>query len=176
QEIELAQQLQPDLILTDLVMPVKTGFEAIAELRNLPQMQDIPIIAVSANVLDTDQEKSKLVGCQGFLSKPVDEQQLLKLLGEYLQLEWIYEENSPQTISPTSAEQPLVIPPPAEMEVLYELAMLGSMKKIRQRANYLEELDTKYIPFAKKLKDLAEGFQEQKILALVEKYLDIDNS
>ena len=176
EEIELAQQLQPDLILTDLVMPVKTGFEAIAELRNLPQMQDIPIIVVSASVLDTDQEKSKLVGCQGFLSKPVDEQQLLKLLGEYLQLEWIYEEDSQQTIAPASSEQPLVIPPPAEMEVLYELAMLGSMKKIRQRATYLQELDTKYIPFAKKLKDLAEGFQEQKILELVEKYLEIHNS
>ncbi|NEO96011.1 MAG: response regulator, partial [Moorea sp. SIO3G5] len=176
QEIELAQQLQPDLILTDLIMPVKTGFEAIAELRNLPQMQDIPIIVVSANVLDTDLEKSKLVGCQGFLSKPVDEQQLLELLGEYLQLEWIYEEVSQQTIAAASSEQPLVIPPPAEMEVLYELAMLGSMRKIRQRATYLEELDTKYIPFAKKLKDLAEGFQEQKILALVEKYLEMDNS
>ncbi|NEO39725.1 MAG: AAA family ATPase [Moorea sp. SIOASIH] len=174
QEIELAQQLQPDLILTDLIMPVKTGFEAIAELRNLPQMQDIPIIVVSANVLDTDLEKSKLVGCQGFLSKPVDEQQLLELLGEYLQLEWIYEEVSQQTIALASSEQPLVIPPPEEMEVLYELAMLGSMKKIRQRATYLEELDTKYIPIASKLKDLAEGFQEQKILALVEKYLEQD--
>ncbi|NEO97093.1 MAG: response regulator [Moorea sp. SIO3G5] len=157
-------------------MPVKTGFEAIAELRNLPQMQDIPIIVVSASVLDTDQEKSKLVGCQGFLSKPVDEQQLLKLLGEYLQLEWIYEEESPQTIAPASSEHPLVIPPPAEMEVLYELAMLGSMKKIRQRATYLQELDTKYIPFAKKLKDLAQGFQEEKIVDLVEKYLEIENS
>ena len=176
QEIELAQQLQPDLILTDLVMPVKTGFEAIAELRKLPQMQDIPIIVVSANVLDTDKEKSKLVGCQGFLSKPVDEQQLLELLGEYLQLEWIYEEVSPQTIATARIEQPLVIPPPAEMEVLYELAMLGSMKKIRQRATYLQELDTKYIPFAKKLKNLAEGFQEEKILDLVEKYLEMSNS
>ncbi|NEO39727.1 MAG: AAA family ATPase [Moorea sp. SIOASIH] len=176
EEIELAQQLQPDLILTDLVMPVKTGFEAIAELRNLPQMQDIPIIVVSASVLDTDLEKSKLVGCQGFLSKPVDEQQLLKLLGEYLQLEWIYEEESPQTIAPASSEHPLVIPPPEEMEVLYELAMLGSMKKIRQRATYLQELDTKYIPFAKKLKDLAQGFQEEKIVDLVEKYLEIENS
>ncbi|AOW99552.1 hypothetical protein BJP34_08890 [Moorena producens PAL-8-15-08-1] len=176
QEIELAQQLQPDLILTDLVMPVKTGFEAIAELKNLPQMQDIPIIVVSASVLDTDIEKSKLVGCQGFLSKPVDEQQLLELLGEYLQLEWIYEEDSQQTIAAARIEHPLVIPPPAEMEVLYELAMLGSMKKIRQRATYLEQLNTKYIPFAKKLKDLAEGFQEEKILELVEKYLEMDNS
>ena len=176
EEIELAQQLQPDLILTDLVMPVKTGFEAIAELRSLPQMQDIPIIVVSANVLDTDQQKSKLAGCQGFLSKPVDQQQLLKLLGEYLQLEWMYEEVSQQTIAPASLEQPLVIPPPEEMEVLYELAMLGSMKKIRQRATYLEELDTKYIPIASKLKDLAQGFQEEKILELVEKYLEIENS
>ncbi|NEO46397.1 MAG: hypothetical protein F6K55_20615 [Moorea sp. SIO4A3] len=57
------------------------------------------------------------------------------------------------------------------MEVLYELAMLGSMKKIRERAIYLEELDHKYMAFANNLKELAQGFQEDKILALVEKYL-----
>ena len=42
--------------------------------------------------------------------------------------------------------------PTQELEVLYELAMLGKMRDIRERANYLEELDSKFIPFARKLR------------------------
>ncbi|MGK7922806.1 MAG: ATP-binding protein, partial [Trichodesmium sp.] len=57
EEIDLAQKFQPDLILTDLVMPVKTGFEAIQEIRSLPEVKNIPIIAVSASVLDMDKKQ-----------------------------------------------------------------------------------------------------------------------
>jgi hypothetical protein len=65
----------------------------------------------------------------------------------------------------------LIAPPQAEMEILYNLAMLGSMRKICDRANYLEELDEKYIPFAHTLKELTRGFQEKAIVAFVKKYL-----
>ncbi|NEQ12895.1 MAG: response regulator [Moorea sp. SIO3E2] len=175
QEVDLAQQIQPDLILSDLVMPVKSGFEAIKEIRQIPEIREVPIIAISASVLDMDQKKSQIAGCDAFLSKPVDEPKLLSLLGKYLHLEWVYEQNdqvskiNPENGSVEPTE--LVIPPLEEMEVLYELAMLGSMKKIRERAIYLEELDHKYMAFANNLKELAQGFQEDKILALVEQYL-----
>ena len=67
--------------------------------------------------------------------------------------------------------QTLVVPPKEEMENLYELAMLGSMKKIKERAAYLEELDEQYAPLAAQLKELAEGFQEKEIVSLIEQYL-----
>ena len=175
QEVELAEQIKPDCILTDLVMPVKTGFEAVKEIRHLPELKEITIIAISASVLDLDREKSRLFGCNSFLPKPVEEQKLLALLGEYLQLEWIYEEvaesSSATPLTTEIADQTLVVPPPEEMERLYELAMLGSMKKIRERAIYLEELDEKYAPLAAKLQDLAQGFQEKAIVHLLEQFL-----
>ncbi|MGD1920971.1 MAG: ATP-binding protein [Pleurocapsa sp.] len=65
----------------------------------------------------------------------------------------------------------LVAPPPEEIETLHKLAMLGSMKKIRERAKYLELLDCKYIPLAQKLDELAQGFQEKAIVYLIEQYL-----
>ncbi len=65
----------------------------------------------------------------------------------------------------------LVAPPPEEIETLHKLAMLGSMKKIRERAKYLELLDCKYIPLAQKLDELAQGFQEKAIVNLIEQYL-----
>ncbi len=176
QEIELAQEIKPDCILTDLVMPVKTGFEAVKEIRQIPEIQNVIIIAISASVLDLEREKSRLMGCDSFLPKPVDEPKLLELLQEHLQLDWIYEEREESdsnhlVITESSAAQTLVAPPSEEMEILYELAMLGSMKKIRERAIYLEELDEQYAPLAAKLKNLAQGFQEQAIVNLIEELL-----
>jgi CheY-like chemotaxis protein len=174
QEVELAKTLMPDLILTDLVMPHKSGFEAVQEIRQIPHLQHTPMIAVSASVMDMDQKRCQAAGFEAFLPKPVDEQQLLDLLAQFLELAWIYEMTpEPQdiltavgTIAPS-----LFVPPPDELEVLYELAMLGSMRKIRERAIYLEAQDDRYIPFASKLKDLAQGFQEKAIVALIEKHL-----
>ena len=176
QEIDLAQKLKPDCILTDLIMPVKTGFEAVKEIRNIPALKDVTIIAISASVLNMERAKSKSFGCDSFLPKPVDEQKLLALLREYLQLEWIYEEvvgSSSVNLVTTenSATQELVVPPPEEIEILYELAMLGSMKKIRERAMYLQAMDAKYLSFAQKLQDLAQGFQEKALVNLIEHYL-----
>ena len=175
QEIELAQKIKPDCILTDLVMPVKTGFEAVKEIRQIPEIKDVIIIAISASVLDMDRAKSKDFGCNSFLSKPVNELKLLALLQEYLKLDWIYEDVEQSRSSPAltteTDEQTLVAPPSEEMAILYELAMLGSMKKIRERAIHLEELDEQYAPLAAKLRDLASGFQEKAIVNLIKQYL-----
>ncbi len=176
EEIDLARKIKPDCILTDLVMPVKTGFEAVKEIRNIPELKDIVIIAISASVLDMDRQKSRRLGCDSFLAKPVDEKELYAAMKEFLELEWIYEEITEAKIeakieAQVTSPQDLIVPSTKEMEVLYELAMLGSMKKIRERAFYLEELDPKYLPFANKLKDLAQGFQEKAIVNLIEQYL-----
>jgi hypothetical protein len=69
------------------------------------------------------------------------------------------------------ATQSLEIPPLEEMEVLYELAMIGSMRKIQEQATYLEELDQKYIPFAQQLKTLAQEFKDEEIISWVESHL-----
>ncbi len=47
---------QPDVIVIDLVMPVKMGFEAVQEIRQRPELKDVCIIAASASVLEADQD------------------------------------------------------------------------------------------------------------------------
>jgi signal transduction histidine kinase/CheY-like chemotaxis protein len=175
EEIDKAQEIQPDLILTDLIMPVKTGFEAVAEIRQIPSVKNIPIIAVSASVFTNDQNKSQIAGCNAFIPKPVDERKLLALLQTHLQLTWVYEEEAAGNTESqyTDEEKPLVAPSVEELEALYELAMLGSMKDIRDRALQLEELDDKYISFARKLQSLAKAFEDEKIVAFIEQYLEM---
>lgn len=167
--VDLTRQIQPDLILTDLVMPVMTGFEAVKEIRKLPSLQKLPIIAISASVFDIEQKQSHLAGCDAFLPKPVDEQKLLTVIGSHLKLEWIYKDTPASKVA--AQESPLLPPPQEELEALYELAMLGNIKRIGQYADHIEQLHNKYVPFAKQVRQLAEDFEDEKIVALVKEYV-----
>jgi signal transduction histidine kinase/DNA-binding NarL/FixJ family response regulator len=172
-----AQASQPDMILMDLVMPVKTGTEAIQEIRRLSSLSSVVIVATSASVFNEDQQQSMLAGYDAFLAKPVNKKKLLKLLETHLELEWIYKESADEAAKTAAgdqaeAEESLVPPPPEEMDILYDLAMRGNMRRLRERADYLEQLDKKFIPFACKLRQLARNFEDEQILALVEQYME----
>ncbi|MBF2020895.1 MAG: response regulator [Hydrococcus sp. C42_A2020_068] len=91
QGLTIARQLKPNLILTDIMMSVKTGLTMTREIREIPEIKDVPIIAISASLIEMMEETCLRAGCNAFLSKPIDQQQLLSLLKEYLHLEWIYE-------------------------------------------------------------------------------------
>ncbi len=71
-----------------------------------------------------------------------------------------------QTVS-AAVEEALVAPPPNEMELLFELAKIGNMFGIQERAAELERLDAKYRPFAGKLFQLASAYQDKELLAFV---------
>ena len=90
------EQERPDLICLDLFMPKKTGFTSAKQLRQIPEYKNIPIIVLSATAITEDIHK--YLQCDEFLSKPLDEEKLLRLLQKYLRLEWIYEENSNQAV------------------------------------------------------------------------------
>ncbi|MEM7591230.1 MAG: PAS domain S-box protein [Cyanobacteria bacterium P01_A01_bin.83] len=65
----------------------------------------------------------------------------------------------------------IIAPEPQEIKTLHELALLGNMKKIRQRSQYLKTLAPQYSLFAEQLEQLAQGFQEKAIVDLIEKYI-----
>jgi signal transduction histidine kinase len=91
QGLQLALAHKPDLILTDLFMPIKTGFTLIAELRQRSDFRNTPIIAVSASSFEEVERQSRASGCNSFVVKPIEEQRLLNLLGQNLNLAWIYQ-------------------------------------------------------------------------------------
>ena len=72
QGLEVAQRERPMLILVDISMPGMDGFEVTSRLKALPGLSAVPIIAVTANVMKGDREKTLAAGCSGYIEKPID--------------------------------------------------------------------------------------------------------
>jgi len=162
-------EVQPDLIVTDLLMPELDGFELIKRVRESENFKDLIIIVSSASVFETDQYRSLEAGANTFIAKPVQATELLQKLQQYLDLEWVYEANeAPLAIGSDTNE--LISPPAMEMEILYELAMKGNFREIVKQAVLLEQIDPKYIPFAKRLHQMAKDFQDEEILRFIQSY------
>ncbi|MEA5488703.1 ATP-binding protein [Pseudanabaena sp. CCNP1317] len=82
--IDLAQQTHPDLILMDIQMPEMDGLEAIQRIRQIPELADTPIIALTALAMAGDRDRCIEVGANDYLSKPVSLKQLVKKINDYL--------------------------------------------------------------------------------------------
>ncbi|MEQ9233460.1 PAS domain S-box protein [Coleofasciculus sp. E2-BRE-01] len=169
--LQKAVEIQPDLILMDLIMPGLDGLTATRRLRQLPQLEKTVIIAISANVFEMTQQESLTAGCQDFLSKPVPIQQLLELLIVHLGVEGIYEEpRESTTVELETNTIPLVPPPASELAILSELLAMGDIQGMIDQAQHWEEVNSQWIPFAQQIHHLARGFQLKKIEQIIEQY------
>ncbi|MEQ9482571.1 PAS domain S-box protein [Coleofasciculus sp. F4-SAH-05] len=169
--LQKAVEIQPDLILMDLIMPGLDGLTATRRLRQLPQFEKTVIIAISANVFETTQQESLAAGCQAFLSKPVPIQQLLELLIVYLDVEGIYEELRDSTTIELETNTILLVPPPAsELAILSELLAMGDIQGMIDQARHWEDVSSQWSPFATQIHHLARGFQLKKIEQIINQY------
>ena len=82
--VELARIEKPDLILMDIQLPVMDGLEAIKLLKNDDVTKDIPIIALTAYAMKGDEEEIREMGCDGYMSKPIDVKGFLKMISEII--------------------------------------------------------------------------------------------
>ena len=82
QAVALAEKCKPDLILMDISLPVMDGYEATRQIRKM--FPSLPIIGLSAHAMQGDDDKAIAAGCTDYLTKPVDEDLLLKKLKRYI--------------------------------------------------------------------------------------------
>jgi len=66
------EEIIPDLILMDINMPDVDGFTLTAQIKIKPDFENVPIVALTANVMRGDREKSLDAGCDGYIQKPID--------------------------------------------------------------------------------------------------------
>jgi CheY-like chemotaxis protein len=84
--LELAQSLEPDLILLDLRLPGMSGYEAIRVIREHPVLRSVPVVAVTAQAMQGDEATALRAGFDAYLSKPIDNRRLRELVRGYLHL------------------------------------------------------------------------------------------
>ena len=82
--IEAAARERPDLILMDLSLPGVDGWEATRRLKAGPETEAIPVIALTAHAMQGDEERARACGCDDYLTKPIDEDQLFAKLARLL--------------------------------------------------------------------------------------------
>jgi len=72
QGIREASKNAPDIVLVDIQLPLMDGYAVAAKLRELPALQDTPIIAVTSYAMVGDREKALAAGCTGYIEKPIN--------------------------------------------------------------------------------------------------------
>lgn len=82
--LEKLNTLRPDLILMDINMPDMDGYTLTAKIRSMAGFDEVPIIALTANVMRGDRERSLEAGCDGYIQKPIDIDILPQQIERYL--------------------------------------------------------------------------------------------
>jgi two-component system, cell cycle response regulator DivK len=82
--LEKLKTLHPNLILMDINMPQVDGYTLTSQIRAMPGFESVPIVALTANVMRGDRERSLEAGCDGYIQKPIDIDLLPQQIEHYL--------------------------------------------------------------------------------------------
>ncbi len=178
QGIEQIEALQPDLVITDLVMPVMEGFEMLKRVRQSETLKHHKIIVSSASVAQLDQQMAIDCGGNAFLNKPVNAKELFAIIADQLDLEWRYElsddatdAQSPANSSNTDDSENIVVPSAAVLQLMLELAEQGRLTKLRKQLEGLTQSDERYHRFTTPVLRLAKQFKADEIETILKQYL-----
>ena len=161
--LALAEIFQPEAIVTDLAMPVMNGQELMARIQQHPHLRETLVIAISAHrefILGSSE-----LDCDDFLSKPVDLSQLLEVLDTHLQLDWQWQESTPEAPLPSA----LIAPEQQDVISLLEAVKLGDIEAIEAQIKAIEAKNSRYLTFVAEVRQLARSFQLLRLEQLLQK-------
>lgn len=173
--LERIQQYCPDLVITDLSMPVMDGFEMLKQIRNHEAWRSLKVIVSSASVAQLDQQMSLEAGCDDFLTKPVQANDLFRCLAKHLELTWQYEEQDNVATAPSSSESStsaLILPDIETLQHLFELTQKGRLKKVSNLTEQIAQQDDRYRGFAQTISGLVRQFQVEEIEQFLQQSLN----
>lgn len=172
--LEYCRDNPPDLVCMDVRMPGIDGLDVTRQLRTEDRFAKLPIIAITANAFETDREKALKAGCNDFLPKPIKQEEFYQAVGRALDLAWTYETRARVGDRETSSEDAMNIPPRAMMLPLYEFAMQGRIRKVREKAEEILAASEEYRVFIGKVLAMARAYQTKALREFLKPYLDGD--
>jgi signal transduction histidine kinase/HPt (histidine-containing phosphotransfer) domain-containing protein/ActR/RegA family two-component response regulator len=131
--VSALEQSTYDLVLTDIRMPIMDGYEATAQIRKNPDYKDLPIVAMTAQALAGDREKSLAAGMNDHISKPIDPERLFAVLGKWIQ-------PGERLLSPTEPPQEPFSPPLSAPEDLPEINWSEGLARVAGNRILYEKL------------------------------------
>jgi signal transduction histidine kinase/CheY-like chemotaxis protein len=163
--LEIIEQHPPDLLLLDLTMDGLDGWQTAEAVRRLLPSSRLPIVFVSANLIDNRPEEFKDLDYQGFVAKPMTESELLDALRQALALDWVTEQ-APMAATETVTRQrvsglPL---PEALREELQRLARQGQAAALRQRLWQAQGAEPAHAATLALLQSCADRFDFQTLI------------
>ena len=166
--IAVWQRWHPDLILMDMRMPKINGYEATKRIKAQEKGQETIIIALTASAFEEEKVVILSAGCDDFMRKPFKEDELLAKIGQYLAVDYLYEESEDATPEPERllmelTSENLTVMPTQWRSQLYEAAAQVDNQEIFK---LLTEIPDEYESLARGLENLAEQFRCDKIIDL----------
>ena len=167
--LEQVLQTAPDLIITDLAMPVMDGFEFLQKLRSQRELQHHIVLVSSASVFEIDRHNSIKAGGNDFLPKPIQAQTLLEQVQKYLKLDWIYKEKRDKQVNEPGVAEEIKPPSTAILTKLSELARVGDLDGVMEIAQQIPEGDN--AAFVRELIQITEACEIKQLRAFIQQYL-----
>lgn len=167
--VDATLEFMPHLICMDLAMPIVDGFAATETIRKLELAHQPAIIAVSASVFDITKEQCQAIGCDDYLTKPVDLNSLLEIIEQNTHITWIDEPEPPANVDgfdPDEAVAPVALP---DIWLLrfQDLVQIGDVEGLLQALASFRQAEPEYEAVTAKLEQLASSFQFEEIDALL---------
>jgi signal transduction histidine kinase/CheY-like chemotaxis protein len=130
--LTLLSQIQMDMVLMDLRMPVLNGYETITAMKQDDTLQHIPVVAFTASVMGEDMEKVDQYGFDDYLRKPVSRQELLRVASQFLPLADPAVEHSETALETDD----LALPQLSESLEILENEMLPRWQAIKDKGDF----------------------------------------
>lgn len=141
--VEAVHNKNYSLVLMDIQMPVMDGLKAARTIRADFNYQQLPILAMTANAMSGDEERSLAAGMQGHIAKPIDEQQLIKAI-----IKWVVPgdyTNNQQPEAPAATEEDEPAKPPVRIPQVKGIEFEAALKRLQYNVElYLKLVEQLY--------------------------------
>ena len=163
--LEKAKEYQPDLIIYDMYMPILDNWEMLSYMDRYQNLKNIPFILTSTSISEQNKEKINSLNIKYFLIKPIQDEELYRLIEKELSINWKYAvpDNYLEKKINKKQQKSIIFPPSSELSMLLDYAKKGQIKGIIEELEKIADINSEYQDFVNHLNLLLKDFNIKNI-------------